>query len=211
MMVWIIFTLIIVVSFVGSTFLKNNIFNKLLKDMQKQDFDTFFKRLDSFTTKLFYAPFNREYMRLNAYFLMGDEKKIKEQFDLILTLRMSKKQDIDISLKAFYFYIDDKNKQKIEEMLQRIQKCGNEEIYTQCKIMSAIVIDKSIEYIDDMEAQVKQCEGIDRGMFHYLLGFQYLNKKDTPKAMEHLQSAQKDLKDSPYELKIKQIIKEHKK
>ena len=42
-------------------------------------------------------------MRLNAYFLMGDEKKIKEQFDLILTLRMSKKQDIDISLKAFYF------------------------------------------------------------------------------------------------------------
>ena len=41
MMVWIIFTLIIVVSFVGSTFLKNNIFNKLLKDMQKQDFDTF--------------------------------------------------------------------------------------------------------------------------------------------------------------------------
>ena len=57
-MVWIIFTLIIVVSFVGSTFLKNNIFNKLLKDMQKQDFDTFFKRLDSFTTKLFYAPFN---------------------------------------------------------------------------------------------------------------------------------------------------------
>ncbi len=69
--------------------------------MQKQDFDTFFKRLDSFTTKLFYAPFNREYMRLNAYFLMGDEKKIKEQFDLILTLRMSKKQDIDISLKAF--------------------------------------------------------------------------------------------------------------
>ena len=53
MMVWIIFTLIIVVSFVGSTFLKNNIFNKLLKDMQKQDFDTFFKRLDSFTTKLF--------------------------------------------------------------------------------------------------------------------------------------------------------------
>lgn len=29
--------------------------------------------------------------------------------------------------------------------------------------------------------------------------------------MEHLQSAQKDLKDSPYELKIKQIIKEHKK
>ena len=77
MMVWIIFTLIIVVSFVGSTFLKNNIFNKLLKDMQKQDFDTFFKRLDSFTTKLFYAPFNREYMRLNAYFLMGDEKKLK--------------------------------------------------------------------------------------------------------------------------------------
>lgn len=211
MMVWIIFTLIIVVSFVGSTFLKNNIFNKLLKDMQKQDFDTFFKRLDSFTTKLFYAPFNREYMRLNAYFLMGDEKKIKEQFDLILTLRMSKKQDIDISLKAFYFYIDDKNKQKTEEMLQRIQKCGNEEIYTQCKIMSAIVIDKSIEYIDDMEAQVKQCEGIDRGMFYYLLGLQYLNKKDTPKAMEHLQSAQKDLKDSPYELKIKQIIKEHKK
>lgn len=202
MMVWIIFTLIIVVSFVGSTFLKNNIFNKLLKDMQKQDFDTFFKRLDSFTTKLFYAPFNREYMRLNAYFLMGDEKKIKEQFDLILTLRMSKKQDIDISLKAFYFYIDDKNKQKTEEMLQRIQKCGNEEIYTQCKIMSAIVIDKSIEYIDDMEAQVKQCEGIDRGMFHYLLGLQYLNKKDTPKAMEHLQSAQKDLKDSPYNSRI---------
>ncbi len=67
-------------------------------------------------------------------------------------------------------------------MLQRIQKCGNEEIYTQCKIMSAIVIDKSIEYIDDMEAQVKQCEGIDRGMFHYLLGLQYLNKKDTPKS-----------------------------
>ena len=208
-MVWIAFVIVVMLSFVGSTFLKNSIFNKLLKDMQKQDFDSFFKRLDSFLTKLFYAPFNREYMRLNAYFLMGDEKNIRKQFDVIFAQRMNKKQSLDISMKAFYFYMDDKNKLKVDEMLDRIQKCGNEEFYSQCKIMSDIVIDKSAAYIDEMEKQVKECTGIDRGMFHYMLGLQYLNKKEKKAAMEHLHHAQADLKGSPYELKIEQLIKDN--
>lgn len=208
MLVWIILGILVLASFIGMSFLKNFIFNNLLKDMQNQNFEKLFKRLDSFIVKLLYAPYDREYMRLNAYFLMGDEKKIRKQFDIMFTKRMNKKQNFDISIKAFYFYIDDGNKLKVREMLDRVQKYGNEEFYTQCKIMYDVVIEKSDTYINDMEKQIKQCEGIDRGMYHYLLGLQYMNKKDTKNALNHLHSAQKDLKGSPYELKIKQAIKD---
>ena len=177
--------------------------------MQEQKFEEFFKYLDSFSTKMMYAPFNREYMRLNAFFLMGDEKKIRKQFDVMFTKGMSKKQNLDISMKAFYFYLDDNNKLKVREMLDRIQKCGNDEFYTQCKIMADVLMEKSVAYIDDMEQQVKQCDGVDRGMFQYLLGVQYLNKNDHKNAMQHLRCAQNDLKGSPYELKIKQLMKEN--
>lgn len=208
---WIVFIVVLIAGFLITNLWKNSIFNKLLRDLQTQNFDDFTKRLDSLSCRYFYPPFNREYMRLNSYFLMADEQKIKEQFDMMLHMRMNKKQELDICIKAFYFYLDEGNKRKVHELLKRIhEKDKKEEVYTQCRIMSDIMLDHSTAYIDAMEQQVKEAKDMDRGMFHYMLALQYSYLGNTKKEMQHLRSASIDMKGTPYELKINALLKEQK-
>ena len=76
-------------------------YTHLIKDLQKQDFDDYYKTVDSFATKLLIPPFNREYMRMNGLIMQGRKGKVEEQFDLMLNMRMNQKQEIDIVMKAF--------------------------------------------------------------------------------------------------------------
>ena len=99
--------IITIVLIVGTQVWKQRILKQLLKNMQQGDFDAYFKRLDTLSCKYFYPPFNREYMRLNGYIMKADKKKIEECFDLILGMRMNKKQELDVVIKAFYYYLDE--------------------------------------------------------------------------------------------------------
>ena len=206
--VWIAFIVVLIISVVGTQWYKRSTFNKLLKCLQNQDFDKFFTILDSLACKYFFAPFNREHMRLNAFFMMGDSTKIREQFDLILNMRINKKQRLDVCMKAFYFYVDEEDKVKAKEILDRMQGVTDETLYEQCNLIYENLLLKKTDYIDVMEEHVKACEpGFDRGMFHYLLALQYSYLDQKKKEMEHLRIAKTDMKDTPYETKINKMIK----
>lgn len=60
-----------------------------------------------------------------------------------------------------------------------------------------------------MEAQLKE-EGLQdaqKGMFHYMLALQYGYLNNGQKKREHLKAASHDLKGTPYEMKIQQLMK----
>lgn len=206
--VWIAFIVVLIISVFGTQWYKRSTFNKLLKCLQNQEYDKFFKILDSLGCKYFFAPFNREHMRLNAYFMMGDGEKIRNQFDLILNMHINKKQRLDVSMKAFYFYVDEEDKVKAKEILDKLQGVSDETMYEQCNLIYEILLLKKTDYIDVMEEHVKECEpGFDRGMFHYLLALQYSYLNEHKKEMAHLRVAKTDMKDTPYEGKINKMIK----
>ena len=136
--------------FFGMKIMKNTIMKRLIKDLQKQDFDDYYKTVDSFATKLLIPPFNREYMRMNGLIMQGRKGKVEEQFDLMLNMRMNQKQEIDIVMKAFYYYMEDENKRRAKQLLERVRKFGDD-YYNESKIMYDVYLEKSTEYIASME------------------------------------------------------------
>ena len=200
---------ITIVLIVGTQVWKQSILKKLLKHMQQGDFNAYFKLLDSLPCKYFYPPFNREYMRLNGYIMKADKKKIEECFELILSMRMNKKQELDVVIKAFYYYLDEDSKKKCKTLLERMKKIADESITQECQVIYDILLEEKTSYIDDMEEQLKneELQEAQKGMFHYMLALQYSYLKDEKKKKEHLQAASKDLKGTPYEMKINQLMK----
>lgn len=188
---------------------KQRILKKLFTYLQQGKFEEYFKLLDSFSCKYLYPAFNREYMRLNGYLMKADVKKIEECFDLILRMRMNKKQELDVVIKAFYYYLDEGNKKKCKTLLARLKNIADESIAQECKVIYDILLEEKTAYIDDMEAQLKE-EGLEdtqKGMFHYMLALQYGYLNNTQKKREHLKAASQDLKGTPYEMKIQQLLK----
>lgn len=192
---------------------KQAILKKLIKSLQQGDFDAYFKRLDTLSCKYFYPPFNREYMRLNGYIMKADKKKIEECFDLILKMRLSKKQNLDVTIKAFYYYLDEDSKKKCKSLLERLKEIADESITRECQIIYDILLEEKTSYIEEMEEQLKneELQEAQKGMFHYMLALQYSYLKEDDKKNEHLHAASKNLQGTPYEMKINEMLKGNKK
>lgn len=56
-------------------------------------------------------------MKMNAYMMMPDYKKVEETFDELLSLRLNKKQNLDVSVKAFYYYLDEEKEGNVKNCL----------------------------------------------------------------------------------------------
>ncbi len=206
---WVVFFVVLVIVFLGISFYKNRMLNKILNAIQTRKFKEAFDIIDSFSCKYFFPAFNREYMRLNAYYMMGDAKEIKNQLELILHMRINKKQKANVAIKAFYFYVDENNRVKAKEMLEDIKGLISDVMYEQMRLIYEIVLLGKTNYVDLMEEQVKtEKDAFNRGMYHYFLAIQYGHLDEKKKRLEHLRSAKKDMKGTPYEIKINQMLKE---
>lgn len=204
---WIVFAVIMVVMIGGSQLYKRHLLKKFMSTLKNRDFDAFFKIADSLPSKYFFPYFNRLYMKMNAYMLMPDQKKIEETFEELLSLRLNKKQNLDISVKAFYYYVDEGKKGKCKELLDRVISLEDEGAIQECQLMYDIFLCKKSNYIDTMEEQLKQAEGWNRGMLCYMLAVQYQNKGDQAKEQEYLDLAEAELKETPYAMKINEMKK----
>lgn len=206
---WIVFAAIMVVMIGGTQLYKRHLLKTFMQTLKDRDFDKFFKTADSLPSKYFFPYFNRLYMKMNAYMLMPDQKKVEETFEELLHIRLNKKQNLDVSVKAFYYYIDEEKKGKCKELLDRIKTLGDENALQECQMMYDIFLCEKSNYIDSMEEQLKKAEGWNKGMLCYMLAIQYQNKGDKAKKAEYLKLAEEDLKETPYAGKIEKMIKEN--
>ncbi|WP_416325007.1 hypothetical protein [[Eubacterium] hominis] len=206
---WIVFAVIMVVMIGGTQLYKRHLLKTFMQTLKDRDFDKFFKTADSLPSKYFFPYFNRLYMKMNAYMLMPDQKKVEETFEELLHIRLNKKQNLDVSVKAFYYYIDEEKKGKCKELLDRIKTLGDENALQECQMMYDIFLCEKSNYIDSMEEQLKKAEGWNKGMLCYMLAIQYQNKGDKAKKAEYLKLAEEDLKETPYAGKIEKMIKEN--
>lgn len=206
--VWIIVFAVMAFTFIGVNLYKNYLFKKLIMALQNQQFDCFFKTLDSLVCKYFYPAFNREYLRMNAFVLQGDQEQVNAQFELLLAMRKNKKQDLDVSVKAFYYYVDEQNKEKTTAMLERIRAAKEPVILQECTLIYDVFIKQSSSHITEMEEALDQCEGVNLGMFHYMLATQYGYQNEKEKRSHHLEAAYELLKNTPYEIKIARVLEE---
>ena len=86
--------------------MKRIVYKKLTGYLSERDYERFEKLLDGFACTFSFKPYNREYMRLNSYFMQGDKRKIEAQLDTIFSKMKMR---------------DQKKSEYIEEIRERLE------------------------------------------------------------------------------------------
>ena len=197
---------------------KQIVYKKLTKYLEQVKYKEFEKLLDGFWCTFSYRPFNREFMRLNAYFMQNDAKRIQKQLDnLFENIKMNDEQKSSVAKQAFYFYMEQKKYAQAKKMLDICQAhdTNKNEIETM-HIMYSILGERKSEHIRDIKAQLEPLQKekdaytnpakrVRIGVFEYLIGLQYLYMNNK-KSKEYLNNALQHCKGTTYEAQIQALL-----
>lgn len=197
---------------------KQIVYKKLIKYLEQGKYKEFEKLLDGFWCTFSYRPFNREFMRLNAYFMQNDAKRIQKQLDnLFENIKMNDEQKSSVAKQAFYFYMEQKKYAQAKKMLDICQAhdTNKNEIETM-QIMYSILGERKSEHIRDIKPQLEPLQKekdaytnpakrVRIGVFEYLIGLQYLYMNNK-KSKEYLNNALQHCKGTTYEAQIQALL-----
>ena len=196
--------------------MKKVVWKKLLTQLNNEQYDEFYKTLDSTSCKLSYQAFNREYMRLSGYLAQRNDAKIEEQFELVKNMRISNKQKASVASRGFYYYLEKGKIKKAEGMLSYGKSFVDEKTFKNMQIQFSILMKKEAKYIDDCKEILNGLwdgqSGLDNnrkfpvGTIQYLIGLQYSYLKDIDHMMEYFNPALQNLADTPYEEDMRRIM-----
>ena len=127
--------------------------------------------------KICIPPFNREYLLLNAYLKLNDDKQIDTQVNNIMDhVPMNSKQKSALAKSVFYIYVDKKNASMIDRLLEMVSTTND------------------VEYTKNNE---------DTPYLEFLLSVIYKNMGNESKSKEYKNKALEDSKGTVYESLIK--------
>ena len=92
--------------FIVEQLMRSTRLNKFALLLRDGRCDEALELLDKPSSKWLYPPFNREYMKLNAYLVKDDVEGASRQFDVLLTMRAAKNQRSEVVVRAFRFYME---------------------------------------------------------------------------------------------------------
>lgn len=135
--------------------------NELMEYLVNDDRDNFIKLLDSTMVKFVFAPFNREYMRLNMFIMINDLNSVVEQVDLIKNMTLLAQQKLSAYRIAFQYYISIKKEAEAKHLLKTIcdlvdknNKLDNSIKY-ECSMEIKIVFDKDLSTLEYINKNIK--------------------------------------------------------
>lgn len=79
--------------------------NKLMKQLLSGDFDGMFITLENKFVQYLIPPFNRDYLKLNAYIAQSDKKKADDMFKSFETKYLNAAQKEAVNTKGFFYYL----------------------------------------------------------------------------------------------------------
>ena len=89
-----------------------------------------------------------------------------------------------------------------------VEENGSPDAAKEMRMVASVLLRKEAKYIKEMKAYYDNAQSDDqRGMFAYMLGLQYSYIDDDKNAMKYLKEAKRDLKDTPYEEVIDDLLK----
>lgn len=187
----IILAIVIVVSF---QMMKKHEYQKLLNMLQYKDLGPLESECETAKVKILFDKYSIDYLKLNAYVIHGDEKKIDQQFTRMFKLKLTEKRNEDLTMKAFNYYVGIENKQKAKECLDRINALKNKQMQAESERVYNIFMDKGYKYLEEMESGLKDFPESKRGVNEYLVSVMYENKGDKQKASEYKKLSEKHMK-----------------
>ena len=158
--------------------------------------------------KICIPPFNREYLLLNAYLKLKDDKQIDTQVNNIMDhVPMNSKQKSALAKSVFYIYVDKKNASMIDRLLEMVSTTNDHALYRQMDMVNDTLISGGIKYYDELKSNLEDEEytknNEDTPYLEFLLSIIYKNMGNESKSKEYKNKALEDSKGTVYESLIK--------
>lgn len=158
--------------------------------------------------KICIPPFNREYLLLNAYLKLKDDKQIDTQVNNIIDhVPMNSKQKSALAKSVFYIYVDKKNASMIDRLLEMVSTTNDHALYRQMDMVNDTLISGGIKYYDELKSDLEDEEytknNEDTPYLEFLLSVIYKNMGNESKSKEYKNKALEDSKGTVYESLIK--------
>ena len=158
--------------------------------------------------KICIPPFNREYLLLNAYLKLNDDKQIDTQVNNIMDhVPMNSKQKSALAKSVFYIYVDKKNASMIDRLLEMVSTTNDHALYRQMDMVNDTLISGGIKYFDELKSDLENTEytknNADTPYLEFLLSVIYKNMGNESKSKEYRNKALEDSKGTVYESLIK--------
>ena len=151
--------------------------------------------------KICIPSFNREYLLLNAYLKLNDDKQIDTQVNNIIDhVPMNSKQKSVLAKSVFYIYVDKKNAPMIDRLLEMVSTTNDHALYRQMDMVNDTLISGGIKYFDELKSDL---ENTDTPYLEFLLSVIYKNMGNESKSKEYRNKALEDSKGTVYESLIK--------
>lgn len=154
--------------------------------------------------KICIPPFNREYLLLNAYLKLKDDKQIDTQVNNIMNhVPMNSKQKSTLAKSVFYIYVDKKNASMIDRLLEMVSTTNDHALYRQMDMVNDTLISGGIKYYDELKSDLEDEEytknNEDTPYLEFLLSVIYKNMGNESKSKEYKSKALEDSKGTIYE------------
>lgn len=204
------FVAVIVIAVIGTIplIVRKKLLKNYLTLLQNNDVQAIEDLMATNQAKICIPPFNREYLLLNAYLKLNDDKQIDFQVNNIIDhVPMNSKQKSALAKSVFYRYVDKKNASMIDRLLEMVSTTNDHALYRQMDMVNDTLISGGIKYCDDLKSDLED-DGFtknneDTPYLEFLLSVIYKNMGNESKSKEYKNKALEDSKGTVYESLIK--------
>lgn len=196
----------IVIAIIGTipVIIRKKLLKNYLTLLQNNDIKAIKDLMATQLAKICIPPFNREYLLLNAYLKLKDDKQIDTQVNNIMDhVPMNSKQKSALAKSVFYMYVDKKNASMIDRLLEMVSTTNDHALYRQMDMVNDTLISGGIKYYDELKSNLEDEEytknNEDTPYLEFLLSIIYKNMGNESKSKEYKNKALEDSKGTVYE------------
>lgn len=196
----------IVIAIIGTipVIIRKKLLKNYLTLLQNNDIKAIKDLMATKLAKICIPPFNREYLLLNAYLKLKDDKQIDTQVNNIMDhVPMNSKQKSTLAKSVFYIYVDKKNASMIDRLLEMVSTTNDHALYRQMDMVNDTLISGGIKYYDELKSDLEDVEytknNEDTPYLEFLLSVIYKNMGNESKSKEYKSKALEDSKGTIYE------------
>lgn len=196
----------IVIAIIGTipVIIRKKLLKNYLTLLQNNDIKAIKDLMATKLAKICIPPFNREYLLLNAYLKLKDDKQIDTQVNNIMDhVPMNSKQKSALAKSVFYIYVDKKNASMIDRLLEMVSTTNDHALYRQMDMVNDTLISGGIKYYDELKSDLEDEEytknNEDTPYLEFLLSIIYKNMGNESKSKEYKSKALEDSKGTIYE------------
>ena len=200
------FIIIIVIAVIGTipVIVRKKLLKNYLTLLQNNDVQAIEDLIATKLAKICIPPFNREYLLLNAYLKINDDKQIDIRVNNIIDhVPMNSKQKSTLAKSVFYIYVDKNNASMIDRLLEMVSTTNDHALYRQMDMVNDTLISGGIKYFDDLKSDLEDDEftrnNEDTPYLEFLLSVIYKNIGNESKSKEYKTKALEDSKGTVYE------------